>query len=167
MIHKLWRAKPTPSADPETPQSAKARLVLELINKKVLPPPGGHFAKELQKLAATGTPTAEKDRKLILGSLGKHVSGYDAKPPRPAASKPAAAAPAPRPPQPARLKPQLDIPHLDKLAGLEDQHPAVIEQRLARLDPKERRAQLARLSGETARHVSMLSWQREAPAKRP
>ena len=55
---------------------------------------------------------------------------------------------------------------LDKMSTLEDQHPAVIEQRLSRMSPPERKAQLARLTGEAARHVSLLSWQREATKKR-
>ena len=125
-------------------------------------------------MAAGGIPTAEKDRKTILGSLGKHVSGYADKPKSPDAqlkpnqnkgpgAKPKARVKTPVPPAPA--PPKVDISHLDKMSGLEDQHPAVIEQRLARLPPQERKAHIARLSGEAARHVSLLSLQRQAASR--
>jgi len=168
MISNLWKKTPPAAKGEDTAQSAKARLVLDLIERKVLPPPSSAFTKELEKMAGGGPNASKADRNTILGSLGKHVQRYPNKPtPPPAKASPTAhsqAKTAQKTAPPAA--PKIDLTLLDKMSTLEDQHPAVIEQRLSRMSPEDRKAHLSRLTGEAARHVSLLSWQREAAAKR-
>lgn len=171
MISNLWKkTPPPPKGEDANAQSAKARLVLDLIERKVLPSPSSTFTEELTKMAAGGPNASKADRNSILGSLGKHLQGYPNKAKSPPAKAPKArpaaslkAKPAQKPASPP--EPKIDMTLLDKMSTLEDQHPAVIEQRLSRMSPEERKAQLSRLTGEAARHVSLLSWQREAASK--
>lgn len=142
-------------------KAIKARLLLKLIKEGSIPRPPESFLKELQSLAASPKTQESSDLKERVRNLALHLQSLGA-PKTTAKSQekgPDYQMPALRQQRPVQPQAQRTRAQVSPLA-LADQHPAVIKRHLDNLDDEARANQLRALPGETARQVSLLTWQR-------